>query len=89
MREDKQTTLFEDDDPYMNEWDGMPEFEHEDMRPNSSLIVHFDSEEDRAKFVELLDQPILSTTKFIWYPGLDLKRFGHLRYSTNGESDES
>ena len=81
MREDKQTELFEDDDPFMKEWRGMPEFSHEDMRPQSSITVHFDSWEDRVAFSELINQQILSTTKFIWYPEMTRDKFFHLRYS--------
>ncbi len=54
-------------DPYA-EWKEMPEFISEDKSGFKDLIVHFDSEADLKAFALLLDQPITSQTKSIWYP---------------------
>lgn len=51
-----------------DEWQGMPEFENEDLTPVRSVIVHFSSEEDAQLFAALVNQTITDKTKFIWYP---------------------
>lgn len=57
----------EPDDPYA-EWKEMPEFVSEDKSGFKDLIVHFDSEADLKAFALLLNQPITTKTKSIWYP---------------------
>lgn len=50
------------------EWVGMPEFDQQDKMPHRSLIVHFENDDDVAKFAALIDQNITSETKSLWYP---------------------
>ena len=50
------------------EWEGMPEFEQEDLSAYKSIIVHFDSPDNMANFSELVNQTITEKTKSIWYP---------------------
>lgn len=52
----------------MAEWEGMPEFEHEDERPAKQVIVSFVSESDLERFARLVEQNVLMTTKSIWFP---------------------
>lgn len=49
------------------EWDGMPEFHQED-KLGKVIIVHFETEEDKQSFAELVGQKITASTKYIWYP---------------------
>lgn len=58
------------------EWQGMPEFEHEDLTPKQSINVHFKSSEDAAAFAKLVGQTITENTKAIWYPKAEVIRYG-------------
>src|SRR6185312_4003663 len=50
------------------EWDGMPEFKHEDQTSQFRAIVHFANETDVRAFEELVGQKIPANTRAIWYP---------------------
>lgn len=52
----------------MKEWEGMPEFEQEDLSAFATIIVRFDSKENLDKFSEIIGQTITDKTKHIWYP---------------------
>jgi hypothetical protein len=49
-------------------WAKMPEYKQEQNLGIHSIIVHFETGEDIKKFSKLIDQPVLQTTKWIWYP---------------------
>ncbi len=57
----------EEQDPY-ELWQGMPEFEQDDISAFRSINVHFNSQEDIDAFEQLVGQPITSKTKYIYYP---------------------
>jgi hypothetical protein len=50
------------------EWEGMPEFEQEDLKPVKQIIVSFASENDYADFQGLIGQTLTDKTRSIWYP---------------------
>jgi ParB-like chromosome segregation protein Spo0J len=50
------------------EWEGMPEFQHEDQTSQFRAIVHFATEADMRAFEELVGQKIPTNTRAIWYP---------------------
>ena len=66
---------------WRKEWKDMPEFEMEDLSPEQSIIVHFETLEDRDNFSKLLDQTITSETKSIYYPKLEITRYVDKRYT--------
>lgn len=55
-----------------NIWQGMPEFEQEDLTPIKTLKVHFAAQEDIIAFAKLVKQKITDKTKFIWYPEAEI-----------------
>lgn len=57
-------------DPW-EEWEGMPEFENEDMKPLLSLRVHIWTQDDIKAFAELIGQTVTVSTKWIHFPPLD------------------
>ena len=73
MSDDKavQDNLFGFEEPWKEEWKGMPEFVQNDLSPSNSIIVHFSSFENLQKFARLVEQPITMETKSIWYPEED------------------
>jgi hypothetical protein len=50
------------------EWQGMPEFTHEDQTAYRSILVHFKRDEDVESFARIVGQAITEGTKFIWHP---------------------
>lgn len=52
----------------MAEWEGMPEFEQDDLSPAFAVKVNFRSAEDLRAFATLLGQPLTENTRSIWYP---------------------
>ena len=53
-------------------WQGMPEFNQEDLMPYKTLMVHFRDKKDMEDFSKLIDQQFNKTTKFVWYPKSDV-----------------
>lgn len=86
--DDPQAMLFDRGKWYDNHWKGMPEYEHEDQTPFRSLQVHFASQRDFDEFMELVDQPATSKTKYIWYPELKHATFMNKRWiGANGTNE--
>ena len=63
------------DDP-QSEWQGMPEFEHQDLTAIQSIHVHFKTREDIEAFAKLIGQNITEDTKSLWYPKTEIVRYG-------------
>ena len=59
-------TLPDSNDAYA-EWEGMPEFNQEDLMISRQLVVRFKSQEDVDAFAKLIDQKITDKTKSVWY----------------------
>lgn len=53
---------------YEKEWEGMPEFEQEDLSAVKSVKVNFKTLDDYAAFAELVGQKLTEKTRSIWYP---------------------
>ena len=50
------------------QWAQMPEYIQEDKQGYQSVIIHFETKEDVAKFAKILNQTITDKTKYLWYP---------------------
>ena len=53
---------------YEEMWQGMPEFEQEDLSPAYSVKINFRSLEDMRMFAGLIEQTLTEKTRSIWYP---------------------
>lgn len=78
--ENKQDTLFNVDETWREEWKDMPEFVQNDLMPWKSIVVHFETKEDRKDFAKLVSQNITSETKSIWYPAAKIAIVANKRY---------
>ena len=79
----KNSTLFGDlskFNSWRKEWKDMPEFEMDDLAPDSSLKIHFRNKKDRDGFAKLLNQKITSKTKFLWYPKAKVLKYSNKKY---------
>ena len=66
------------------EWEGMPEYDNEDLESKYKVIVHFDTEEDIENFAHLVDQPITTKTKYIYYPAQEKQKIvGEQRFTAD------
>jgi len=61
-------------------WQGMPEFEQDDLGAFQTVKVHFASEDDRAAFAELTGQALTDKTKSIWHPRRERENLTLLAY---------
>jgi len=68
--------------PWEEEWQGMPEFQMQDLSPVKSLIVHFATWDDMKAFAELVEQHLLKTTQSIWFPEAGIEKYVDKRYVT-------
>lgn len=64
----KQETLFDIDPDWTKEWQGMPEYKHEDLRPFQQIVLNFESREDVQKFSKLVGQRLTDQTDTLWFP---------------------
>ena len=67
------------------EWQGMPEFQQEDVFGAVATVkVHFASEADIEAFAKLIGQSVSKESKFIWYPKQE--RMNLTQYRVRDES---
>jgi len=65
-------------------WQGMPEFEQDEIKAHKSINVYFDNEDDYQDFARRLEQSLTAQTRAIWHP----KRAND-SYIVNACADES
>jgi hypothetical protein len=68
-------------------WDGMPEFEQQDLKGVRPVLVHFPTDGDRAAFSKLIGQPLTGITRAIWYPQAEIGRVHHQRFVTSDSGE--
>ena len=69
------------------EWQGMPEFNSDDLTPHRQITISFNNEKDIQRFSELIEQTITKKTKSLWYPKAEqAKQFDKVYKSTNNEN---
>ena len=52
----------------LEEWQDMPDYDQDDLKPMRSVLVHFESQADVDTFFSLIGQGHTEKTKSIWYP---------------------
>ena len=62
------------------EWDGMPEYDQEDLKPFQQIIISFKNKEDREEFAELVGSDLTDKTKSVWYPKQEIDKVEGIRY---------
>lgn len=55
-------------DNWKDEWQNMPDFEHEDLEGYKQIKVSFQTKEDMDNFSVLINQKITDKTRSIWFP---------------------
>ncbi len=65
---------------YAAAWQGMPEFEQEDLSAIQSIHVNFKTREDVESFAQLIGQSLTDRTRSIWYPEADKIDMSSERY---------
>lgn len=67
-------------DDASSEWQGMPEFRHEDKTAWRSVYVHFKDQAALEQFAKLVGQKLTESTKYIWYPQAEIETAADKRY---------
>lgn len=65
------------------EWDGMPEFQHEDKTAYQTVAVHFKDQAAVDAFAELVGQTVTPQTRFLWYPEIEIETYADKAYRTD------
>lgn len=63
------------------EWQGMPQFDQQDKTAYRHIVMNFRSDEDVAKFGELIGQSVTEKTRSLWYPAAEIERLMTKRYT--------
>ena len=50
------------------EWISMPEYNNKEIKPYTTLKIHFKTEKDYLDFKKLIKKSLTIKTKSIWYP---------------------
>jgi hypothetical protein len=74
-------TLLDVPSLWQEEWQDMPEFVMEDLRPYRVINVRFRNDEDVKAFAKLLGQHISPKQRALWFPAMEHRRASHLRYT--------
>jgi FkbM family methyltransferase len=72
-----------------DEWEGMPEYESEDVTSDSKVIVHFRSGSDRDAFATLVGQVLTGKTKYIWHPEAEVRSEIDKQYTAETNDGEA
>lgn len=65
----KEPSLIENEENnWVAEWIGMPEFIQEKQEPFSKITIRFETEKDLQEFAKLIQQKLTPKTKSIWFP---------------------
>lgn len=70
----EQDRLFDVDPDWKDTWKGLPDYEHQNLMPWQTVLVHFKTEKDRADFARLVGQQLNAKTKFIWHPKAEIRK---------------
>jgi hypothetical protein len=62
-------------------WKGMPEFKQENIKPFHTIKINFSDKESMHKLSKIINQPINSTTRSLWYPKEEWDLYNDKRYS--------
>jgi len=73
--------LNEKDNP-IEEWKSMPEYQNNVIEKNS-IIIHFENDNDKNDFAELLGQKITDDTKYLWFPKKEKENIKNMGYMEN------
>ena len=68
------------------EWQGMPEFEQEDLSAFKSLTINFATQADVDAFSRLVEQAITDKTRSIWYPKAEIESYADKQYTAGKAS---
>lgn len=83
---DEELPLFEIDNKWQTEWQGMPEFNITRVKPILTIKINFRIEEDIRKFEEITGIKILKRIENYWYPKLNIKTNSDQVYVDKDES---
>ena len=72
-QDDIEQSSCSNDNSIEQHWQRMPEFENNDNTAFKKLYIHFETEEDLIKFMNLIGQNINEKTKSIWFPKKERK----------------
>jgi hypothetical protein len=68
------------------EWQGMPEFVHEDQTAYQTIALHFKDQEAVDAFAALVGQTITPQTRFLWVPQAEIGHYADKAYTTDDGS---
>lgn len=75
--------LFAPDIDPASEWQGMPEYEQQDLSAYQRLIVNFKDQAGVDAFAALIQQRITRQTRSTWFPLVAEDRYSDKRYATD------
>ena len=67
-----QNKILEVDKAWEKDWQGMPEYSHDDVTSFSAVIIHFRNKDDRNEFAKRIGQKLTHKTKSIWFPAQEI-----------------
>lgn len=72
-----------------SEWDGMPEFEHEDQTAQRKIVMNFKSQADAEAFGRLIGQNVTDKTRSLWHPKAEQESLVNKRYAPGDAGKET
>jgi hypothetical protein len=71
-----------EDQTWQDVWQGMPEFDQQDLSSFKHVVVHFRNQEDLDRFLRLVKQSTGDVRQnSIWFPRAEIDRFADKRYA--------
>jgi hypothetical protein len=82
---DEQMALFDMPEQWEEFWQDMPEFSHEKIEAEYTIICRFRNKDDLLDFGKKINQNVTEQTKSIWHPKLIFNDHHSKRYFDNDE----
>jgi hypothetical protein len=68
-------------------WDAMPSFHQDDRLGFHHLVVHFKDQAAIDDFARMVNKPVTTATKYLWFPEIEIDRYADKRIKSSERQD--
>jgi ParB-like nuclease domain len=70
-------------------WQSMPSFHQDDKLGFHHLVVHFKDQAAIDDFAKMVNKPVSTATKYLWFPEIEIDRYADKRIKSSERENES
>jgi ParB-like nuclease domain len=69
-------------------WDSMPSFHQDDKLGYHHLVVHFRDQAALDDFARMVNKPVSTATKYLWFPEIEIDRYADKRIKSRERRED-